>query len=71
METVKIKAFLIHFGVAFVFAFVINAVVVYLWNFIRYGGGAFNWGLAFYFGIVCGVVFALVLGRRTTKEASD
>jgi hypothetical protein len=67
---VKIKTFLIHFGVAFVFAFVINAVVVYLWNFIRYGDGAFNWGLAFYFGIVCGIIFAIVLGKRGTTPSS-
>ena len=67
----KIKDFLIRFAVAFVVAFVINAVVVYLWNLIRYGEGAFNWGLAFYFGIVCGVIFALVLNRHNTEETSD
>jgi uncharacterized membrane protein len=67
----KIKEILIHFVVAFVVAFVVNAIVVYLWNLIRYGEGVFNWGLAFYFGIVCGVVFAIVLSKRNTKEASD
>lgn len=60
----KIKDFLIHFVVAFVVAFVINAVVVYLWNLIRFGDGAFNWSLAFFFGIVCGVIFAIVLSKR-------
>jgi len=67
----KIKDFLIHFVVAFIVAFVINAVVVYLWNLIRYGEGAFNLSLAFYFGIVCGIIFAFVLSKRDTKEASD
>ena len=60
----KIKEFLIHFIVAFIVAFVINAIVVYLWNLIRFGEGAFNWGLAFYFGIVCGIIFAIVLSKR-------
>jgi hypothetical protein len=63
----KIKELLIHFVVAFVVAFIVNAIVVYLWNLIRYGGGVFHWGLAFYFGIVCGIVFALVLGKREVK----
>lgn len=66
----RIKAFLIHFVVTFVVAFVINAIVIYLFNLIRYGGGAFNWGLSFYFGIVCGIFFALVLGKRATVESS-
>jgi len=66
----KVKTFLIRFVIAFVVAFVINAAVVYLWNLIRYGGGAFNWGLAFYFGIVCGILFALVLGKRAPVESS-
>lgn len=64
----KIKEFLIHFVVAFVVAFVINAIVVYLWNLIRYGDGACNWSLAFYFGIVCGVVFGIVLRKRGAEQ---
>lgn len=64
----KIKEFLIHFVVAFVVAFVVNAVVVYLWNLIRYGEGAFNLSLAFYFGIVCGVVFGIVLRKREAEQ---
>jgi uncharacterized membrane protein len=67
----KIKDFLIHFVVAFVVAFVINAVVVYLWNLIRYREGTFNLSVAFFFGIVCGIIFALVLSKRDAKEASD
>ena len=63
----KIKEFLIHFVVAFVVAFVINAIVVYFWNLIRYGEGVFNLGLAFYFGIVCGILFAIVLRKREAK----
>jgi L-cystine uptake protein TcyP (sodium:dicarboxylate symporter family) len=66
----KIKDFLIRFLIAFVVAFVINALVVYLWNLIRYGEGAFNWSLAFYFGIVCGIVFGILLGRRKATDPS-
>ena len=60
----KLKDFLIHFEVAFIVAFAVNAVVVYLWNLIRYGKGVFNLGLALYFGIVCGILFAFVLSKR-------
>ncbi len=66
----RIKAFLIHFVVAFIVAFVINAIVIYLFNLIRYGDGAFNWGLSFYFGIICGIFFAFVLGKRTRADSS-
>lgn len=66
----KIKDFLIRFVIAFVVAFVVNAIVVYLWSLIRYGEGTFNWGLSFFFGIVCGILFAIVLGKRGTIESS-
>ena len=66
----RIKAFLIHFVVAFAVAFVINAVVIFLFNLIRYGEGAFNWGLSFYFGIVCGILFAILLRKREATGVS-
>jgi len=65
----KITGYLINFIIAFVVAFIVNAIVVYLWYLIRYGDGAFNWSLSFYFGIVCGILFAILLGRRVKPES--
>ncbi len=56
----KIKKFLIHFLIAFAITFVVNAIVVYLWNLIRHGEGAFNWEITFFFAITFGIVLPLL-----------
>lgn len=56
----KIKRFLMHFVIVFSITFVVNAIVVYLWNLIRHGEGAFNWETTFFFAIVLGIVFPLL-----------
>ena len=59
----KIKRFLIQFVTIFALAFVINTIVVYLWNLIAHGEGAFDWGLSFTLAIVLAIV-----GARMSKE---
>ena len=52
----KIRDFLIRFAITFAVVFVVNAIVVYLWNLIAYGQGAFNWGLSFTLAVIVGIV---------------
>jgi uncharacterized membrane protein YagU involved in acid resistance len=63
----KIKEFLIRFVIVFAVVFVVNAVVVYLWNLIVHGEGAFNWGLSFTLAIVVGIILPLTRAM-TSKE---
>jgi len=59
------KDFLIRFGitfsVAFIATFIVNAIVVYLWNLTRYGEGAFEWERTFFFAITLGITLGIVL----------
>ena len=65
----KIKKFLIHFVTTFAVVFVVNAIVVYLWNLIRYGEGAFNWQLTFTLAIIVGIILPLLDIWRSRKES--
>jgi len=64
---VKIKEFLIRFVIVFAVVFVVNAIVVYLWNLIVHGEGAFNWGLSLTLAIVVGIILPLTRAM-TSKE---
>ena len=63
----KIKEFLIRFVIVFAVVFVVNAIVVYLWNLIVHGEGAFNWGLSLTLAIVVGIILPLTRAM-TSKE---
>ena len=52
----KIKEFLIRFVIVFAVTFVVNAIVVYLWNLVRHGEGAFDWQLTFTLAIIVGII---------------
>jgi len=60
-----IKQFFKEFIVIFIVVFVSNAIVVYLWNFISYGKGAFDWGLTLGLAITIGIAVALATFRKT------
>ena len=66
-DTMKIKRFLIHFVIVFAVTFVVNAIVVYLWNLIMHGQGAFDWGLSFTLAVIVGIVLPLIRAM-TSKE---
>jgi len=57
----SVKTFFLRFFVVFAIAFVVNLVVVYLWE------GAFNFEKAFFFGITFGIIFPLAetLGKKS------
>ena len=64
----KIKRFLIHFVIFFALVFVINPIVIYVWNLIRHGEGAFNWQTTFFLAIVLGVVLAVERARKSKEK---
>ena len=63
----KIKEFLIRFVIVFAVVFVVNAIVVYLWNLIVHGEGAFNWGLSLTLAVILGIVLPIIR-TMTSKE---
>ena len=65
----KIKKFLIHFVTTFAVVFVVNAIVVYVWNLVRYGEGTFNWQLTFTLAITVGIILPLLDIWRSHKES--
>ena len=64
----KIKKFLMHFVTTFAVTFVVNAIVVYIWNVIRHGEGAFNWETTFFFAITFGIVLPLLDAWRGKEQ---
>ena len=63
----KIKRFLIHFVIIFALVFVVNPIVIYVWNIIRHGEGSFNWQTTFVLAIVLGIVLPLVGAWESKK----
>jgi len=63
----KIKKFLIQFVIVFAVTFVVNAIVVYVWNLVQHGEGAFNWGLSFTLAVILGIVLPIIR-TMTSKE---
>ncbi len=55
----KIKKFLIHFVIYFALVLVVNPIVVYVWNLVRHGEGAFDWATTFTLAVILGIVLAL------------
>ena len=60
----KIKRILINFVIVFAVALVVNVIVVYLWNLIAHGQGAFEWATPFRFAIILGIILPIL----TRKE---
>lgn len=62
----------VDFAVVFAIVLVVNAAVVWSYNLIVHGRGAFEWDEAFYFAFTLGIVFALfdLPGRRGRRLAS-
>lgn len=58
--------YLLEFLVVFVLALVSNAVVVYVWNLVLRGEGAFDWERAIVLAIVLGVL--LPTWRRVSRR---
>ena len=61
----RISSLLIRFGTTFAIVFVVNAVVVYVWNLIRHGEGAFDWGLTLALAVMLGIVLTLTEARKS------
>jgi len=64
----NIRDFLIRFAITFAVTFVVSAIVVYLWNLVRYGDGAFNWYMTFVLAITVGIILPLVEVLRSRSQ---
>jgi len=64
----KIKKFLIQFVIYFSLVFVVNAIVVYVWNLVRHGEGAFDWQLSFTLAIIVGIILAVERARKSKEK---
>lgn len=62
----KIKRFLIDVVIVFAVAFVVNTIVVYLWNLVRHGQGVFDWETSIRFAIIIGMI--LLITRALTSK---
>ena len=60
----KIKRFLIDFLIVFTIAFVVNLIVVFLWNLIAHGQGAFEWETPLAFSIILGIILPILLSKK-------
>ena len=59
------KDFLIRFVTVFAITFVVNAIVVYVWNLVQHGEGTFNWGLSLTLAVILGIILPIT---RTLKS---
>ena len=55
----KFLAFLREFAVTFVLVLIVNAIVVYFYELIAHGNGAFNWETSVQLAIILGIVLPL------------
>lgn len=60
----KIKRFLIDFLITFTAVFVVNLIVVFLWNLIAHGQGSFEWETAFRFAIILGIILPILTRKK-------
>ena len=42
--------------------------VVYLWNLIAHGQGAFNWGLSFTFAVIVGIILPVTRAMMSKEK---
>jgi len=64
----KIKNFLIGFVTTFAVVLVVNVIVVYVWNLVQYGEGAFNWGLSFTLAVIVGIVLPVTRAMMSKEK---
>lgn len=58
------KKFIIDFTITFIAALIVTAAVSYLYSLILHGNGIINWGTAFSFAIVLGIVVPWINYRK-------
>ena len=66
----RIKDLLLTFIIGFAVTFVVNAGLIYGWNYFVHGVSLFNWPLSFFFGITLGIVCSVLeISRNRGKKA--
>ena len=61
------KAFILEFGVIFMITFIIASLVSMGWNFVSTGVAECNWGTAFQFALVFGLICPLIDMMRNNR----
>ena len=56
----KLKFDFRKFLISFVVAFIVNIIVVYLWDLFFYGQGTFNFGFSFTVALALSVVLSFI-----------
>ena len=60
------RSLLTDFVIMFSITLIVNAIIIYVWNLIRYGEGIFNWELSF--ALAIGVTLAIVISNVIRKK---
>jgi hypothetical protein len=58
----RVKSFIAHFAITFGLAFVVSALVSWLWAVIRHGGGSADWETSFRLAVILGIVIPITTG---------
>lgn len=62
------KEFLKILSITFFSVFVTNAIIVYLWNILFHGKGAFNWGVTIVLAITISIAVSLASTNKVKKK---
>ncbi len=62
------KEFLKILSITFFSVFVTNAIIVYLWNLLFHGKGAFNWGVTIVLAITISIAVSLASTNKVKKK---
>ena len=60
--------FVIYFILSFSVTFVINTVAIFIYYFLTYGRGGFNWEITFLFAFTLGLFFPVMDLILTSKR---
>ncbi len=61
----RVRATLLYLVTSFAITFVVNAIVVYGWNFVSHGVGAFNWPASLIIATTVSIVLTLFEIRKS------
>lgn len=63
-ETMNLKRIVIDFLTIFVVVLIVTAIVTFLYSLIIHGSGEVDWGTAFQFGIIFGIVLTWINKKK-------
>ena len=67
MKIMNTKAFILEFSVVFMITFVIASIVSLGWNYVSEGVAVCNWGTAFQFALLFGILCPMIDMMRSNR----